>query len=229
MRERLVFLIRLTYWGRRSRGDESFGYATDETRHLNANTCLSGTSDYLSSEVRKNGSLSYLGAGWKSAVSVNTKAAGRCGLIPWFCLHNIYRIFCHGSDWRGWLKRLHHSVIPKEIIGWDTRYYINPTGRFVRWSDPQGIPFNWQVRLCEHLWERFARHGGIAFRKRSSEGRPQCCLCCTYVANIIGSGVAHRCEEGSNCPRNRVWQRLFPFYWYLWNRGAAGCTDSGFG
>lgn len=86
-------------------------------------------------------------------------------------------------------------VIPKELLDKNTRYLINPTGRFVV-GGPQGDTGLTGRKIIVDAYGGFARHGGGAFSgKDPTKVDRSAAYAARYVAkNLVAAGIAHQCE-----------------------------------
>jgi S-adenosylmethionine synthetase len=179
-------------------GDQGlmFGYACDETDVLMpAPIHFAHRLVRRQAEVRKNGRLPWLRPDAKSQVSFRYEN-GRATSVDAVVLSTQ-----HAADIEQ--KDLHEAVmeeIIKPVLGdrllhKDTRYHINPTGRFVT-GGPLGDAGLTGRKIIVDTYGGMARHGGGAFSgKDPSKVDRSAAYACRYVAkNIVAAGLASRCE-----------------------------------
>lgn len=179
-------------------GDQGmmFGYATDET------DVLMPLPIYLShqltrklAEVRKNGEIPYLLPDGKSQVTVEYEDDRpiRIDTIVISAQH-IDEISCEQlkSDIK---NKVIGSVIPSHLLDESTKYYINPTGRFVI-GGPQGDAGLTGRKIIVDTYGGMARHGGGALSgKDGTKVDRSGAYAARYVAkNIVAAGLAKKCE-----------------------------------
>ncbi len=179
-------------------GDQGmmFGYACDETPELMPMpiTLAHKLSKKLS-EVRKNGTLDYLRPDGKSQVTVEYD-----GDKP-VRVDTIVISTQHGPDVsHETIERDIHEfvikpVIPAELLDASTKYFINPTGRFVV-GGPQGDSGLTGRKIIVDTYGGYARHGGGAFSgKDPTKVDRSAAYAARYVAkNIVAAGIARKCE-----------------------------------
>lgn len=179
-------------------GDQGmmFGFACDETEDLMP------TPIYLAhkltkklSEVRKNGTLEYLRPDGKSQVTVEyvDDKPVRIDTIVVSTQHSPD--VDQNSIQNDIKKYVINPVIPAELLDENTKYYINPTGRFVI-GGPQGDSGLTGRKIIVDTYGGYASHGGGAFSgKDPTKVDRSACYAARYVAkNIVASGIAKKCE-----------------------------------
>jgi S-adenosylmethionine synthetase len=92
-------------------------------------------------------------------------------------------------------KYVFDPILPKEMLDENTKYYINPTGRFVI-GGPQGDSGLTGRKIIVDTYGGYARHGGGAFSgKDPTKVDRSACYAARYVAkNIVAAGLAEKCE-----------------------------------
>ncbi len=179
-------------------GDQGlmFGYATNETDVLMpAPITFSHRLVKRQSEIRKNGTLPWLRPDAKSQVTFRYEDGKPIGIDA------VVLSTQHSADIAE--KTVHDAVmdeiilptLPKEWIDKATRFFINPTGRFVI-GGPMGDCGLTGRKIIVDTYGGMARHGGGAFSgKDPSKVDRSAAYACRYVAkNIVAAGLADRCE-----------------------------------
>ena len=180
-------------------GDQGimFGYAVDETPELMPMPiALAHRLMRYTSKVRKSGQIPYLRPDAKSEVTVEYNDNNQ----P-FRVDTVVLSTQHNPDVS--LKQIRHDVInkiikkviPDKLLDSKTKYYVNPTGRFVI-GGPKGDAGLTGRKIIVDTYGGAARHGGGAFSgKDPSKVDRSACYAARYVAkNIVAAGLARRVE-----------------------------------
>ena len=180
-------------------GDQGmmFGYACNETPELMPfPISLAHKLARQLTKVRKNGTLSYLRPDGKTQVTVEYDEEGRpdkldCVVVsaqhdPDVSQEQIHR------DIRRYVL---DPILPARMVTEDTRFYINPTGRFVI-GGPQGDSGLTGRKIIVDTYGGYARHGGGCFSgKDCTKVDRSAAYAARYVAkNLVAAGLADRCE-----------------------------------
>ena len=180
-------------------GDQGmmFGYATNETEeYMPYPISLAHKLARQLTKVRKDGTLPYLRPDGKSQVSVEYDENGK----P-LRLEAVVLSTQHDPDVSQ--ERIHEDVkkyvfdpiLPKELLDADTKYFINPTGRFVI-GGPHGDAGLTGRKIIVDTYGGYARHGGGAFSgKDCTKVDRSAAYAARYAAkNIVAAGLAEKCE-----------------------------------
>ncbi len=180
-------------------GDQGmmFGYATDETEeYMPYPISLAHRLTKKLTEVRKDGTLTYLRPDGKSQVTVEYDDAGKPIRIDAVVIstqhdENVTQEQIH-TDIR---RHVIDAVLPENLVDEDTKYFINPTGRFVI-GGPNGDSGLTGRKIIVDTYGGYARHGGGAFSgKDCTKVDRSAAYAARYVAkNIVAAGLANRCE-----------------------------------
>ena len=180
-------------------GDQGmmFGYATDETEELMPYPIsLAHKLTRQLSKVRKDGTLSYLRPDGKSQVTVEYNEAGEPVHLNAVVLSTQHAPEITQKQIREDIKKfVFDPVLPKELIDENTKYFINPTGRFVI-GGPNGDSGLTGRKIIVDTYGGYARHGGGAFSgKDCTKVDRSACYAARYAAkNIVAAGLARKCE-----------------------------------
>ena len=180
-------------------GDQGmmFGYAVNETPELMPYPIsLAHKLTRKLTEVRKNGTLPYLRADGKSQVSVEYNAEGKPVRLEAVVLSTQHDEKVSQEQIHADIKKyVFDEVLPKEMIDDKTKFFINPTGRFVI-GGPNGDAGLTGRKIIVDTYGGYARHGGGAFSgKDCTKVDRSAAYAARYVAkNIVAAGIADKCE-----------------------------------
>ncbi len=180
-------------------GDQGmmFGYATDETPELMpAAISLAHKLTRRLTEVRKSGKLSYLRPDGKSQVTVEYDEAGKPVRIDAVVLSTQHAESVSNDELRAdILRHVIQAVLPAAWLDENTKYHINPTGRFVI-GGPMGDTGLTGRKIIVDTYGGAGRHGGGAFSgKDPTKVDRSAAYVARYIAkNIVAAGLASRCE-----------------------------------
>ena len=179
-------------------GDQGmmFGYACDETPELMPMPItLAHKLSYKLSEIRKNKTVNYLRPDGKSQVTVEYDGDKpvRVDAVVISTQHSAD--VSHETIEKDIMEYVIKPVIPAELIDENTKYFINPTGRFVV-GGPQGDSGLTGRKIIVDTYGGYARHGGGAFSgKDPTKVDRSAAYAARYVAkNIVAAGIAKKCE-----------------------------------
>jgi S-adenosylmethionine synthetase len=174
-----------------------FGYATNETPELMpAAISLAHKLTKRLSEVRKNGKLSYLRPDGKSQVTVEYDEAGKPVRIDAVVVSTQHAEHISNDELRADIqKHVIQAVLPSEWLDENTKYHINPTGRFVI-GGPMGDTGLTGRKIIVDTYGGAGRHGGGAFSgKDPTKVDRSAAYVARYIAkNIVAAGLADKVE-----------------------------------
>jgi S-adenosylmethionine synthetase len=179
-------------------GDQGlmFGYATNETDVLMpAPITFSHRLVKRQAEMRKNGTLPWLRPDAKSQVTF-VYEDNKPVAIDAVVLSTQHHADVSMADLReGVMEEIIKPILPAELVGKNTQYHINPTGRF-EIGGPMGDCGLTGRKIIVDTYGGAARHGGGAFSgKDPSKVDRSAAYASRYVAkNIVAAGLADRCE-----------------------------------
>ena len=180
-------------------GDQGmmFGYATNETEeYMPYSISLAHKLALQLTKVRKDGTLKYLRPDGKSQVSVEYDAEGKPLRLEAVVLSTQHDEDVTQEQIHEDIKKyVFDPVLPKELIDGETRFYINPTGRFVI-GGPHGDAGLTGRKIIVDTYGGYASHGGGAFSgKDCTKVDRSAAYAARYVAkNIVAAGIADKCE-----------------------------------
>jgi S-adenosylmethionine synthetase len=180
-------------------GDQGmmFGYATNETEELMpAPISLAHKLTQRLTEVRKNGLMAYLRPDGKSQVTVEYDTNGKPVRVDAVVISTQHAETVGNDELRrDILKNVIQFVIPAKLLDQDTKYHINPTGRFVI-GGPMGDTGLTGRKIIVDTYGGMGRHGGGAFSgKDPTKVDRSGAYMARYIAkNVVASGLADRCE-----------------------------------
>lgn len=180
-------------------GDQGmmFGYATNETEELMPYPIsLAHKLALQLTKVRKDGTLKYLRPDGKTQVSVEYNEAGNPVRLEAVVLSTQHDPDVTQEQIHKDIKKyVFDEILPKELIDADTKFFINPTGRFVI-GGPHGDAGLTGRKIIVDTYGGYARHGGGAFSgKDCTKVDRSAAYAARYVAkNIVAAGLAEKCE-----------------------------------
>lgn len=180
-------------------GDQGmmFGFASNETQdYMPYPISLAHKLARQLTKVRKDGTLKYLRPDGKTQVSVEYDKLGKAIRLDAVVLSTQ-----HGEEvsqeqiHKDIKKYVFDEILPQNMIDEETKFFINPTGRFVI-GGPQGDSGLTGRKIIVDTYGGYARHGGGAFSgKDCTKVDRSAAYAARYVAkNIVAAGLADKCE-----------------------------------
>ena len=180
-------------------GDQGmmFGYATNETNeYMPYPIALAQKLALQLTKVRKDGTLTYLRPDGKTQVTVEYDENGKPSRLDAVVLStqhdpDVTQEQIH-ADIR---KYVFDPILPKEMVDENTKFFVNPTGRFVI-GGPHGDSGLTGRKIIVDTYGGYGRHGGGAFSgKDCTKVDRSAAYAARYVAkNIVAAGLAEKCE-----------------------------------
>lgn len=180
-------------------GDQGmmFGYASNETpEYMPYPISLAHKMAKRLTDVRKDGTLKYLRPDGKTQVSVEYDEAGVPKRLEAVVLSTQHDPDVSQEQIHADIKKyVFDEILPAELIDKDTKFFINPTGRFVI-GGPHGDSGLTGRKIIVDTYGGYARHGGGAFSgKDCTKVDRSAAYAARYVAkNIVAAGLADKCE-----------------------------------
>ena len=179
-------------------GDQGimFGYATNETEVLMpAAITYAHRLMEKQAEVRKSGKLAWLRPDAKSQVTLKYEDNKIVGVDAVVLSTQHSEEVSQKEIYEGVMEEIIKPILPREWLSQQTKYFINPTGRFVI-GGPMGDCGLTGRKIIVDTYGGAARHGGGAFSgKDPSKVDRSAAYAARYVAkNIVAAGLADRCE-----------------------------------
>lgn len=179
-------------------GDQGimFGYASNETPELMPAPIMYAHRIMLElARVRHKGEVGWLRPDSKSQVAVEYGEDGRPARILNVVLSTQHSPDVNIEDIRSFCETLIRRVLPSELVTADTRFYINPTGRFVV-GGPHGDCGLTGRKIIVDTYGGVGRHGGGAFSGKdcSKVDRSGAYMCRWVAKHIVAAELAERCE-----------------------------------
>ncbi|MDD6194305.1 MAG: methionine adenosyltransferase [Lachnospiraceae bacterium] len=180
-------------------GDQGmmFGYATNETEeYMPYPISLAHKLALQLTKVRKDGTLTYLRPDGKTQVSVEYDENGTPKRLEAVVLSTQHDEDVTQEQIHEDIKKyVFDPILPQELIDADTKFFINPTGRFVI-GGPHGDAGLTGRKIIVDTYGGMARHGGGAFSgKDCTKVDRSAAYAARYVAkNIVAAGLADKCE-----------------------------------
>ena len=180
-------------------GDQGmmFGYATNENDQLMPTPImLAHKLTHRLAEVRKSGEVEWLRPDGKSQVTVEYDDNHKPMRVDAVVISTQHSELVDNNRIRtDVLKHVIQAVIPSHMLDADTKYHINPTGRFVV-GGPMGDTGLTGRKIIVDTYGGMGRHGGGCFSGKdpTKVDRSACYMACYVAKNVVAAGLAERCE-----------------------------------
>lgn len=180
-------------------GDQGmmFGYASDETEeYMPYPIYLAHKLARRLTQVRKDGILTYLRPDGKTQVTVEYDEAGKPVRLDAVVLSTQHDdVVTQEQIHKDIKKYVFDEILPADMVDENTKFFINPTGRFVI-GGPHGDSGLTGRKIIVDTYGGYARHGGGAFSgKDCTKVDRSAAYAARYVAkNLVAAGIAHKCE-----------------------------------
>ncbi|MGH9636076.1 MAG: methionine adenosyltransferase [Candidatus Angelobacter sp.] len=180
-------------------GDQGmmFGYATNENdNYMPTAIDLANKLTLRLTEVRKNGMLPYLRPDGKSQVTVEYGPDHKPRRVDAVVISTQHADSVDNETLRAdIMKHVIQTAVPASLLDADTKYHINPTGRFVI-GGPMGDTGLTGRKIIVDSYGGMGRHGGGAFSGKdpTKVDRSACYMARHIAKNIVAAGLADRCE-----------------------------------
>ena len=180
-------------------GDQGmmFGYASNENEDLMPTPIsLAHKLTHRLAEVRKSGQLEFLRPDGKSQVTVEYDTNHKPTRVDAVVISTQHSETVDNKKLRAEvLEHVIQAVIPAQMLDTDTKYHINPTGRFVV-GGPMGDTGLTGRKIIVDTYGGMGRHGGGAFSGKdpTKVDRSACYMARHIAKNVVAAGLAERCE-----------------------------------
>ena len=180
-------------------GDQGmmFGYATNETdEYMPYPIALAQKLALQLTKVRKDGTLTYLRPDGKTQVTVEYDENGKPSRLDAVVLSTQHDPDVTQEQIRADIRKyVFDPILPKEMVDENTKFFVNPTGRFVI-GGPHGDSGLTGRKIIVDTYGGYGRHGGGAFSgKDCTKVDRSAAYAARYVAkNIVAAGLAEKCE-----------------------------------